>query len=104
MDRMKCVDTLYLDNYQVLNDEIDSDDYPTRWGKATDVAEIVRLSDLPPSISSRILRYTCIFRILLLLLPHCSCALFFLISFHTAHASHPHLSLLLTCDLLIIFS
>ena len=24
MDRMKCVDALYLDNHQVLNDEIDS--------------------------------------------------------------------------------
>ena len=33
-----------------VNDEINSDDYPTRWGKATDVAEIVRLSDI--SLSS----------------------------------------------------
>ena len=29
-----------------VNDEIDSDEYPTRWGKATDVAKIICLSHL----------------------------------------------------------
>jgi hypothetical protein len=39
-----------------INDEIDSDDFPTRWGKAADVAEIVCFSTLPLSLSARSFR------------------------------------------------
>jgi hypothetical protein len=34
-----------------INDEINSDDFPTHWGKAADVAKIVCLSILPLSLS-----------------------------------------------------
>jgi hypothetical protein len=37
-----------------INDEIDSDDFPTRWGKAADVAEIVCLSILSLSLFSEV--------------------------------------------------
>jgi hypothetical protein len=50
-----------------INDEINSNEYPTRWGKATDVAEIVRLSHLPlPAPALYLIHLVCSYHV-----PHC---------------------------------
>lgn len=43
-----------------INDEIDSDDFPTTWGTAAQVAELVSVSLLHPSVSLPDTRYAII--------------------------------------------